>query len=276
MTYDEKIEQSQIIKVVGPKSFKRVGIQTKKSRMMSIIIMILTSLYTIFTKFIIKDFSFDIVTVCIIINIASLVGLKFLNKSIFIKNKTDIFGFYRFLLLINKICKVIIFGFTFYNTILHLKSINLDGYNCDPLVLLHKTITKELPYYVLLDLDFNILLKLISTTFSLLLTIPSFISLIIFIFKIIILIYKPFLFLSPMYNFMLVLDIIRKKIKKKARLFKNYVIKDDGVYIEYRELKYTTSKKISIFLSILILILYLIIYYLFLYKIIINNLNFFN
>lgn len=269
MTYEEKIEQSEILKVVGPKSYKRAGIQTAKGRLISIIFLIFTSLYTIFTKILLKDSSFDIQTLCIIINILSLVGIKFLDKSLLIKNKTNVITYYHILIFINKICKVVIFGFSLYSTYKVLEVIKIEEYGCNPVILLIRVLFQDLSYKVLLKLPFDIQLKLLTTVISLILTIPSIILLLIYIIKIAYIILLPLYLLSPLWNFILLFKLI--KSYKKRKIFKNYIIENDQVYIEYRQMNYSKAYIIRNAILVLLYIAFLVIYYLTLYRIFTNE-----
>lgn len=276
MTYEEKMSNSKVVRRVGPQSYRKAGIQSAKGRLISILVFIFTALYTLYTKFILKDFSFDILILCTIINLITLIIIKFLNKSLCVKNNSSIMRFYRFLILINKSCKVVIFGYSLYSTYKNLSAIQLTEFNCSPIDLLLQIIAKEQPYSVILQLPFTIVVKLVTTALSFILTIPAVLSLLLYLMKILIGAYILYYFLLfsllPVVNLILLLFVLRKK---SDTIFKHYVIENKQVYIEYRKLHYSTGYVIKRKLLLLIpCLLYLIAYYYIFYCSVIKQIPF--
>ncbi len=115
MTLIEKVKQSYIVDCQRVKA-SRYGIKSSKKRLVSFVIFIIMSSFTIFSKIINKADKDNLTTkfldysiICIMVNICLTFILKFMNKSIFALNYNKT---YRFFKLLWHTSKVFVFFFT--------------------------------------------------------------------------------------------------------------------------------------------------------------------
>ena len=248
MTLEEKLDASVALSYKKI-PLKKMGILTPKQRTRSLIVFILMLIFTIYTKFILKSLSFGLLAFFIFLNLITLFVLKFMSKSTTALNHNHI---YRFVVFLNKICKVGIFTFSIIGYYNHFKVYIPEHYTINSV--------SELPD-VLLDLlktDF----KFISFIGTVILFIPTFIYFIIFFLKYYVLpsyaVYLTFLvILIPILN----LYFIYKILTYKKNTFLYYYLDEDGtsVIVETREFQSPTRTIYTILIKLLIVIPILII-----------------
>lgn len=256
MTLEEKLDASVILNQKKI-PLKKMGILTAKQRKKSIIIFILMLIFTIYTKFILKKFYFDFLAFFIILNLITLFILKLMSKSTTALNHRYI---YKFVVFLNKVCKVAIFAFSIVGYYEHFKVYIPENYTI--------TTKEDLPE-VLLDLlktDF----RFISFIGTVILFIPTFIYFIIFFMNYYVLpsmaIYLGFLvILIPGLN----LYLIYKIITYQKNTFLYYYLDQDGtsVVVETRKFQSPMRSIRIVLLKLLIVILIIIIIGIFYYQI---------
>ncbi|MDE5546435.1 MAG: hypothetical protein K2I88_03130 [Anaeroplasmataceae bacterium] len=239
MTLEEKLDVSSIISAKEI-PLKKMGILTSKQRRRSLIIFFLMLAYTVYTKFILKTNFFDFITIFIILNMLTLLGLKIMKKSTIALNHNQL---YKFLVFLNKLCKVAIFAFSIYEYYQHFSVYIPEHYSISS--------KEDLPD-VLLDLlktDF----KFISFIISILLFIPTLIYFLVFSIKYyfltIVFVYVIGILFIPVINII----IIFKLVFEKKNTFKYYHMNEDGtaVVVETREIHSYTHRITTILLRLL-------------------------
>lgn len=256
MTLEEKLDASVALSYKKV-PLKKMGILTSKQRKKSLIVFILMLIFTIYTKFILKSLSFGLLAFFIILNLGTLFVLKLMSKSTTALNHNHI---YKFIVFLNKICKVGIFAFSIIGYYEHFKTYILEHYTINS--------AGELPD-VLLDLlktDF----KFISFVVTVILFIPTFIYFVIFFLKYYFLpsyaVYLTFLVIMiPILN----LYFIYKILTYKKNTFLYYYLDEDGasVIVETREFRSPSRRLYIILLKLLIVALIIVIISFFYYQI---------
>lgn len=115
VTLSEKVNESTVIDSYQIKA-ETMGIQTKKQRIKSFIFFLIVSLYTIYSKIIMKkdsdvfdtDLMLNISIGCLIFNMFTMLILKILGNSILALNYNKTYKLFVFL---NKLSKLCVFGF---------------------------------------------------------------------------------------------------------------------------------------------------------------------
>ncbi|MDE7105770.1 MAG: hypothetical protein K2O22_01235 [Anaeroplasmataceae bacterium] len=256
MTLEEKLDASIILNQ-KKMPLKKIGILTPKQRRRSLVVFILMLIFTIYTKFILKSFSFDFLAFFIILNLVTLFILKLMSKSTTALNHRYI---YRFVVFLNKVCKVAIFAFSIVGYYEHFKVYIPENYTINS--------KEDLPevLFDLLKTDF----KFISFIGTVILFIPTFIYFIIFFMNYYVLpsmaVYLGFLaILIPGLN----LYLIYRIVTYQKNTFLYYYLDEDGtsVIVETREFQSPIRSIQIVLLKILILIPIIIIIGFFYYQI---------
>lgn len=254
MLLQEKLDNSIVLKV-KTKSLKKAGIQTKKERIISFLIFMFTALFTIYTKIILKNTSFDILVVLIIINLLTLFLITLIDKSPYGMNHIIQ---YQGLTLLNKVCKVLIFTSTFYTYLTYFQEYVIPKYD----MTLFKLISSDLfSIKAIFSLGISFYIKVISFIVSIVLVFPSILYLIISLFKSYTLYLKFLVFFFLLFIPILNIFIIKKYLKNND-IFEYYYISNNRLVIEKRKInnkQYKKKKrviKIIIIIPLLSLILY--------------------
>lgn len=109
MTLSEKLQSSEII-ASKDVTFKYLHISNSDKRLLSLLSVILITLYTVYTKLILNNiYVLDMVVFFTLLNIATSISVKFICHSTYALNH---YMLYSIIFFISKLCKVAIFGFS--------------------------------------------------------------------------------------------------------------------------------------------------------------------
>lgn len=249
MLLQEKLDNSIVLKTKS-KSLKNAGIQSKKERIFSFIIFIFMALFTIYTKIILKDASFDLLVILIITNLITLFLITLIDKSTYGMNHIIQ---YQGLTLLNKVCKVLIFISTFYTYLAYFKEYIIPKYN---MTLFELIFSDSFSIKAIFSLGISFYIKVISFLVSIVLIIPSVLYLIISLFKSYTLYLKFLLFLLLLFIPILNIFVINRYLKNND-MFEYYYISNNRLVIEKRKINnknFKKKKKIIKFILIIPLI----------------------
>lgn len=253
MLLKEKLDNSIVLKT-KTKSLKKAGIQNKKERIISFIIFLFMALFTIYTKIILKDSSFDLLVILIIINLITLFIITLIDKSPYGMNHIIQ---YQGLMVLNKLCKVLIFISTFVTYLLYFKEYIIPKYNMTLFELIKSNIFSIKSIF---SLGASFYIKVISFIISIVLIVPSVLYLIISLIKSYTIYLKFLLFFFLLFIPILNIFIIKNYLKNND-IFHYYYISNNRLVIEKRKInnkKYKRKKKILKLILIVPLISFVI------------------
>lgn len=268
MTYKEKLESSEIIESERI-HYKVLNLLNNKQRFRAIIFVLLIAIYTIYTKIVLKNFSFDILIISNIVGIVTMIYIKSTSHSLYALNHHKM---YSYMLFFNKLSKLVIFIFS---ALMYYESIN------NALINYYDMTFVELIYYFMLyigssDSTFlNIIadfyykyefIHLVSFVISIILFIPSFFYFLFFVIKSY---FSIFALTIPFVNIIVIL----RWLFKDNTIFYEYTKENDTFYIKNKRKFKCFGYNLLFFLLKLVLIA-IIVGVIFLIIYVVSNYNF--
>lgn len=219
MTLQEKLDCSTVIEE-RRMSRKDLGLLTKKQRKTSLIIFLLMSLYTIYTKIILKYEGFDWPIFFLVLNIITLFFIKITSNSVFQLNH---FTLSKVIIFINKACKIGVFIFSFIAYLELFNELYKTLYDCTFGEYLLQILMHEKTVESLFEVSLNNTIKIISFFVSVVLFVPTFLY---FIFSTL----KSFSFIIVYLLFAIVLLIPLLNIS----IYLNFLFDNNKIFYYYR------------------------------------------
>lgn len=255
MTLEEKLEKSRVVKS-KIKRLKSLGIQSKRQRILSIIIFVFMTLYIVYSKIILNTTGFDWLILFIVLNLITLFFLKLLDKSVVALNHIYL---YKTIVFINKVCKVGVFAYTmivYYN---FFNDFFLDKFNVTLFDYIGGAFNNRYDWKILWSYSLSLTIKFISMLVTIVLFISTFFYFVVISIKYF---FKAYLFYLG--SILALVPIIGQIfyfwwLFKNSKRFDYYILSESGksVTIETREInskKYYIEKvliKLSITLCII-------------------------
>lgn len=249
MTLSEKLDESIVVDEYKVHT-STMGIQTKKQRIKSFIFFLAVSIYSIYSKIILKSDSdvfttqliLNISLICLAFNMFTMFVLKILGNSILALNYNKTYKLFVFL---NKLSKVCVFGFGAVAFTIRFGTICANKYNTSIYQFLADLYLGNIEWIDILNSSDKEAIILISLIVSIITFVPTVIYFILSSLKYGVIVYTYFLSLILYAIPILNVVLVKKFLQTNRNKFKYYKFNEKDkrtIDVEVRELKGVTNK----------------------------------